>query len=69
MATLKLPHKNPKIIDMGWTKEQGEKVAQKIREYGYIEVYELRERYGDNMIDEVIIYIYSLLQTWTNVER
>ena len=54
MATLKLPHKNPKIKGMGWTKEQGEKVAQKIHEYGYIEVYECRERYGDDLIDEMI---------------
>ena len=62
ITSLMVPPKNPKtpVIGwiekpvIGWTKEQGEEVAHGICTDGYMEVRTLREKYGNDMIDEMI---------------
>ena len=54
VTSLMVPPKNPKTPVIGWTKEQGEEVAQAIHTNGYMEVSTLREKHGDDMIDEMI---------------
>ena len=48
------PSKNPEKPELGWTKEQGEEVVNGIRLHGYMEVRPLREKHGDDMIDEMV---------------